>query len=292
MTGESGYLFLVHHDVARPELATALAELLSLPVTAIDVGDHGRLDRNWDRPISCTVISLGGDLRLQLDMYFAAGTVAPPEAEAAARLAARLNTLVAYESVTSRPSAYWLVGPDGQRTRARVDDDFDEDDHEICRIAAVEAPVPLLPNVLVTAIPEVIGEYRMPTPVGDALTARLPVEATEEQSHALTRLLGWESMVARLAAGWHPDGWYPPDHYRDDMELRDRLADVVAILPAPIRAAFSAALDSIDRRFADATVDDGGQALASVTGPVPDRWWWRRITDPLPWRRMPRTISR
>jgi hypothetical protein len=183
--------------------------------------------------------------------------------------------------VTTRPSAYWLSGPDGQRTQARVDaDDYDEDERTICRIAAVEAPVPLLPAVPVTAIPEVIGEYRMPTPLGDALAARLRAETPEQQWYAVNRLRGWESIVARLTAGWHPDGWYPPDYYRDGMKTRDRLIDAAASLPESFRAEFTAFLEIIDRRFTDATDDDGGDALAALTGAVPDRWWWHRTTHP------------
>ncbi|MFC4069488.1 hypothetical protein [Actinoplanes subglobosus] len=265
-----GYLFLVHHDVARSVLAAALAELLSLPVTAVDVGDIDQVDRDWGRSISCTVTPMTGDLRLHLDMWFAAGTVSPPEEEAAAWLAARLGTLIAYQSVTSRPSAYWLVGPDGHRTRARLDSggDFDEQERTVTWITAVEAPVGLLPTVPVTAIPEVIHEYRMPTPLSDALTGTGPRP---------DRLAAWEALVARLTAGWCPDGWYPPGSYREALELRDDLAGTE----------FTSALEMIDRRFIDATVNDGGAALAQATGPVPDRWWWRRVTDPLPWRRMP-----
>jgi hypothetical protein len=256
------YLFLVHHDVARDELAAALAELLSLPVTAVDVGELDQLDRHWERPISCTVTPMAGDLRLHLDMYFARGTISPPKTEAAAWLAGRLGTLVGYQSVTSWPNAYWLVGPDGRRTRARLDtDEYDEDERVICWIDAVEAPVPLLPAVRVAAIPEVIREYRMPTPLRDALGAvmRPEPETGSPAWHAATELGAWEGMVARLTAGWHPDGWYPAAYYREDLETRDSLVGAADVLPAQCRAEFTAALDTIDRRFIDATVDDGGR---------------------------------
>ncbi|WP_146246517.1 hypothetical protein [Actinoplanes xinjiangensis] len=231
-----------------------------------------------------------GDLRLHLDMYFAAGVVSPPEAEAAAWLAGRLGTLVAYQSVPSWPSAYWLAGPDGQRTRARLDsDEYDEHERVICRVDAVEAPVPLLPAVRVAAIPEVIREYRMPTPLSGALDAVMRPEPKTGSAawYAANRLGAWEGMVSRLTAGWHPDGWYPAGHYRGDLEIRDALVSAADVLPEVFRAQFTAALDTIDRRFLDATVDDGGEALAAATGTVPDRWWWRRITHPLPWHGMP-----
>ncbi|MEU4158265.1 hypothetical protein [Actinoplanes sp. NPDC026670] len=288
------YLLLLRYEVDRPSLAEALADMLSLPVTAIDVGGDGEEERNWAAPISCTVSYLDGDLPLHLDIYFNDSVAAPSEESAAAWLASRLHTIVAYKSVPLPPSAYWLVGPDGQRTRARLLDEDEKGDllPSGRRIAAMETAMPLLPDVPITPLVEVIGEYRMPTPIADDLASRLtPAERPAVQS-AIDALTNWEAVISRLVSGWPPDGWYPPDHYRDDMKLRDKLADPAEIPPGPRRAEFMAALEAIDRRFTEATIDDGGAALSAATGPLPDRWWWQRITDPLPWKRMPPTADR
>jgi hypothetical protein len=283
------YLFLLRRDVDRTILAEALAEMLSLPVTAVDVGGDDDDDRNWAAPISCTVTHLDGDLPMHLDIYFAGGAPSPAEADAAAWLASRLDTVVGYKSVPLPPSAYWLVGPDGRRTRGRL---LDEDEKGRLlstgrRIAAVENPIALLPEVPVAAVPEVIREYRVPTPIADQLEPAADDAATRR---AVDRLAGWESMVARLRAGWPPDGWYPPVYYREGLEVRDLLATVEQELPESVRATFTKALSEVDRRFVEATVDDGGQTLASVTGPVPDRWWWQRVSHPLPWQKMPGVV--
>ncbi|SFE31823.1 hypothetical protein SAMN05421541_101140 [Actinoplanes philippinensis] len=259
--------------------------MLSLPATAIDVGEDGEDERNWAAPISCTLTRLDGDFPLHLDIYFDDSVAAPSEADAAAWMAARLNTVVAYKSVPLPPSAYWLVGPDGQRTRARL---LDEDENGDLlssgrRVAAVESVIPTLSGVPVRPLPEVIHEFHMRTPITDQLRT-VPGSATESPIGDLSY---WESMVVRLVSGWPPDGWYPPDYYREGLENRDALAAAEPELPEPARTAFMAALIEVDRLFAEATVDDGGQALASLTGPVPDRWWWHRITDPAPWHRMP-----
>ncbi|WP_106127631.1 hypothetical protein [Pseudosporangium ferrugineum] len=119
----------------------------------------------------------------------------------------------------------------------------------------------------------------MPTPVTDRLRAGFA------DRRVLGRLGAWEGMVNRLVEGWPPDGWYPATYYREDLGTRDELADVADAELVP-------ALAEVDRRFREATVDDGGQALAAATGrPVPgDRWWWRRIPRPLPWEG-PRRVS-
>ncbi|BEL07971.1 hypothetical protein Q0Z83_061620 [Actinoplanes sichuanensis] len=288
------YLFLLRHEVDRSSLAEVLAEMLSLPVTAIDVGDDGVNERNWAAPISCTVSHLDGDLPLHLDIYFNDSVAAPSDADAAAWLAARLNTVVAYKSVPLPPSAYWLVGPDGQRTRARLLDE-DEKGNLLSsgrRIAATESVLPLLPDVPVAPLVEVIGEYRMPTPIADGLRRRLPTTEQTMVQPAIEVLANWEAAVARLVSGWPPDGWYPPDYYRDDMELRDKLGDAFEVLPISLRAEFVTALETIDSHFTVATVDDRGESLTAASGPVPDRWWWHRTTDPLPWHSMPRTADK
>ncbi|WP_433300388.1 hypothetical protein ACQP2F_02955 [Actinoplanes sp. CA-030573] len=248
--------------------------MLTLPPESVDVADDGDADRDWEAPVNCTVAPLNGDLNWHLDIYVSAVVSAPPpEPAAASWLATRLRVTVAYEAHLTRPSAFWLVGPDGKRTRARIYEE-DSDDIPAYRIDAAEHPIASLPGLRVAAIPEVIRDYRMPTPITDRF---------RESSSPAVKLLGaWESSVTRLIEGWPPDGWYPAEYYREDLETRDSLD------PAPEELA--SALTEIDRRFADATIDDGGRALAAATGPLPraaHKWWWHRIPQALPWQNAP-----
>jgi hypothetical protein len=265
------YGLLIFGELDRPRLAAALAEMLALTPDAVDIGSEDDDDRNWDAPVSCTVTSVAGEFHWHLDIYLGP-TIAgpPPEPVAAAWLAARLRTVVAYESLPLPPSAYWLVGPDGRRTRARIyAQDADDDLPTVYSIDAVEQPVAALPGLPVAPIPEVIREYRMPTPLTDQLEASPDVTMWVSM---------WEGMVTRLAEGWPPDGWYPADYYREDLRARDELAagsrpdDVVR------------ALAQLDERFAALTEDDGGRTLGAAASA---HWWWHRIPRPLPWRDTP-----
>lgn len=280
------YLLWLGHAPERERLAQALAEVLSLPREAVDVGDGDDESRNWGASAICTVTPLGGDLRLHLDLYVLDEVQLQPSQEiVAALLAARLDTVVAYEAMSTPPSAFWLVGPDGVRTRARIDDDESDEDLARYRIDAVEQPLAALPDVRVAAIPEVILGHHIPTPLTDQFDDRL--EPGASSLHTINQLTLWERLVARIAMGWPPDGWYPADYLRADFEARDGLADGPQAWASPLRSEFAAVVAELDRRFAELTEDDGGQALASLTGPVPDRWWWHRITNPPPWRGMP-----
>ena len=268
--------FWIHGELDRKRLAAALGELLSLTPAQVDVGDDGDGDRDWDAPISCTVTPVAGELHWYLDVYVGAAVADPPlEPIAAAWLANRLRTVVAYQSLPAPPSAFYLVGPDGTRTRARIYEE-DSDGPTVLRIDAVERPLAAFPGLPVAPIPEVIREYRMPTPVTDRLRDTVPT------ARDFTMRLGaWESMVSRLAEGWAPDGWYPAEYYREDLHIRDELATDAQT--EPLRAA----LAEIDTRFIELTTDDDGQALTTATGPVPPGWWWHRIPHPLPWRDTP-----
>ncbi|MCO8275393.1 hypothetical protein M1L60_32910 [Actinoplanes sp. TRM 88003] len=266
------YGFWIHGELDRERLAPALAELLAVTPDQVDVGDDGDDDRNWDAPVSCTVSPVSGDLHWYLDVY-AGAAITNPSAEpiAAAWLANRLRTVVAYQALPAPPSAFYLVGPDGTRTRARIYEQ-DSDGPTILRIDAVEKPLAAFPGLPVAPIPEVIREYRMPTPVTD----RVRDAAPEARDFAM-RLGAWESMVSRLAEGWAPDGWYPAEYYREDLKIRDELAAEAHVEP----------LAEVDSRFVELTTDDGGQALTAATGPIPTGWWWRRIPNPLPWQDTP-----
>ncbi|MGK5679753.1 hypothetical protein [Actinoplanes sp. URMC 104] len=294
------YGFWIFGELDRERLASALASMLALAPDQVDVGDDGEDDRNWEAPVSCTVTPLTGHLHWHLDVYLGATIARPPtEPAAAAWLAGRLRTVVAYRASTFPPSAFWLVGPDGKRTRARIYEEDSADDYgpAAVRIDVVEHPIAALPGLRVAATPEVIREHRMPTPVGDRLEDSLgPLigtgTAAAETARKVTMVLGaWEAMVARLVAGWPPDGWYPAAYYREDLETRDDLARLAETLPEPARGVAARAVAEVDGRFAELTDDDGGRALAAATGPLPpgssDRWWWHRIPHPLPWQDQP-----
>ena len=271
------YGFLLHGELDRDRLAAAFAEMLSLPVESVDVGAEGDDDRHWDAPVSCTVTPVVGELHWHLDVYLGETVAgAPPVPVAAAWLARRLGTVVAYEAMPFPPSAYWIVAPDGERTRARIYEQ-DADGEPVYRIDAVERPLAMLPGLRVAALPEVIREHRVPTPVTDGLreTVTEPI---------LGRLGAWEGMVSRLIEGWPPDGWYPADYYHEDLETRDELA--VATDALPETDLVRQALAEVDRRFTEATEDDGGLALAAATRePLGTGWWWRRVPHPPPWRK-------
>lgn len=165
------YGFWIYGELDRKRLAAALAEMLSLPEGSVDVGEDGDEDRRWEAPVSCTVTPLLGELHWHLDIYVSDVVPGPPpESAAGLWLAGRLRTVVAYQALPFPPSAFWLVAPDGTRTRARVYEQ-DSGDTPSYRIDAVERPFPALPGLRVAALPEVIREYRMPTPVTDRLRA-------------------------------------------------------------------------------------------------------------------------
>jgi hypothetical protein len=294
------YYLLIFGELHRDRLAAALAALLALPEDAVDVGDEDDLDRNWSAPVSCTVSPRAGDFHWHLDIYLTdAVTQRPADSVLAARLAQQLRTVVAYPGTEAQPSAYWIVGPDGRRTRARITD-IGWEEGPVYRIEAVERPLAALPDLPVAPIPEVIREHRLPTPITDQLQAQLEPWSTSEVPgaadavwRARTRLGAWEGLVARMATGWPPDGWYPATYYQEDLEYRDELARVGHALPEPARALFASALEEVDRQFVALTEDDGGAALATELGDTaavpadPDRWWWRRIPRPVPWLNQP-----
>lgn len=270
------------------QLTAALAEVLSVPVESVDVHDDETIERNWQAPVLCTVLAFDGELRMQLDISLREGVSRRPSTEVlAAEVAGRLGCAVAYDlEVRTLPCYYWIVGTDGRRTRADISEDYREDDEPpFHRIDAVEHPVAGAPGLPIAAIPGVINDYRMPTPLTDGF--REALESVPDGWKAVDRIGAWEAMVTRLERGWPPDGWFPAEEYQTRLDCRDELATLADDVPALLRAEFDEALATLDRRFTEATVDDGGQALTSRVGPIPDRWWWHRITQPLPWHHMP-----
>lgn len=283
----ANHLLWLHGDPDQETLAVTLAEVLAVPLESVDVNRADVDDRNWAAPVLCEVFPIGGDLRQQLDIGIR-GQVSKDLSTAvlAAALSARLGSAVLYESSSRSPNSFWIVGPDGLRTRARIrDDEYDDADLNLFRLQAIEHPVATVQGVEIAPIPEVIDGYRMPTPLSDRFQE--PLKGVDGAWKAADRLAAWEGMITRLERGWPPDGWYPAEGYRRKLECRDELETLADRVPAPLRAEFDEALAVLDRRFAEATVDDAGQALSAVTGPTPGYWWWQRITDPSPWHAMP-----
>lgn len=262
-------------DVAR--LTTALAAMASVPVEAVGVAAADDEERDWSKPVLCTYEAVRGDVSWSLDVYLTEAVPGPPgEAEAATHLAAGLGMPVLYSAQSYPPSAYWLALPDGSRMRARV---YDEDDALV--IDAVERPVALLPHVRVDAQPEVIREHRMQTPVTDGfkvwLAAQMLIPSKGDVLwSALDRLTAWEALTVRMSSGWPPDGRYPAEYYREDLQTRDELAADVARLPAVARDTFIKALARVDDAFS-------GQTREAAQTPTGRSWWWRRVPDPVPW---------
>lgn len=282
------------------EIAAALAHAFSVPFEQVDVASADVEDRAWDSAVLCTAESATGDVATTLEIFTTeevAEAGAPELAELALRVASELNTVVLYEAPEPLPSAYWLVTPDGLRTRARL---YANDDEPGYSIDAVARAVPQLPTVKASALPEVIREHRMPTPIRDGVETALKVAVangdTDETGFvpggdvwfALTRLGAWEAMTKRMAAAWPPDGWYPDEYYREDLASRDELELARGRLTGVAAELVARALTAVDDAFTALTHEDDGAVLAARFGltrlDVRLRgWWWHRTPDPVPW---------
>jgi hypothetical protein len=272
------YDLLLAGDFDRTTLVAALADLAGVTADAVDIAERDAAERAWNSPVLCTYEPVGGDLSWLLDIYFGAGAAHEPGVPVAAQLiAARLGTAVLWAAQEFPPSAFWLITPDGTRTRARV---YDEDAGDLAayRLDAVETPVPQFPLARVEPLPEVIREHRVPTPVADELTTWLADEDTvlPEDSHDAVRqariyLTVWEQLTERIAAGWPPDGWYPTDFFHDDLTTRDQLETALIRLPAAATGRFRWAVGRVDEKFKTLTHET---ATPPVSGG--DTWWWQR----------------
>jgi hypothetical protein len=275
------YYLLLVGDLVVARLAAALAALASVAVEAVDVALVDTAERAWDAPVLCTYEAVHGDVSWSLDVYLSdAVSSAPDEAAAAAFLAVTLGLPVLYSAQPFPPSAYWLAAPDGLRTRARVYDD-DQDDTTALVIDAVAAPVASLPGMRVAALPEVIRQHRVPTPVTDEFRAWLAAQMMIPSRgaalwSACDRLAAWETLAVRMASGWPPDGWYPAEYYRDDLPVRDELAADVDRVPPVVAGHFGEALARVDELFRAGTREE-------PTGPARRGWWWGRVPEPIPW---------
>ena len=114
--------------VAEPhpaELRRALADLLGLPVDAVDVAhqDEDQEGRNWEAPVLCTYCPLPpGDLALSLDISVTASAAGDlTEADLALGIAARVGSSVVHPAESFPPSAAWAAVPDGRAVRCSIE---------------------------------------------------------------------------------------------------------------------------------------------------------------------------
>jgi hypothetical protein len=274
------YDLLIAGDLDRAVLAGVLAELAGVSAGAVDIAGRDVDDRGWDSPVLCTFEPVGGDVSWLLDIYLVPGAAREPDvAVAAGLIAARLGAPVLWAAEGSRPSAFWLVAPDGTRTRARVYED--DGDVAAYRVDAVETAVPQLPGARVEPLPEVIRDYPVPTPVADEIAAWLadedvvlPDGSQDAVRWAHVYLTAWERLIERMAAGWVPDGWYPVEFYRDDLVTRDQLDASLARLPAAAAGRFRWAVGRVDEKFKGLTHESAAPPVAGG-----DSWWWRRAPE-------------
>ena len=272
------YNLMLCGELDTTRLTAALAGLIGVPINRVDVSPEDAEDRDWSAAVLCGYEPRSGDVRWSLDVYVTeAAQPAPDEGTAAAFLADRLGMPVLYPGTEVLPSSYWVAAPGGLRTRARVDSDVA--DPALIRIDGVEQPVPALPWVPVMRLPEVIKEHRMATPVTTAWAQSAVAEGITNEDplwFARDRLGAWESLTVRMATGWPPDGWYPAEYYRDDLEVRDELADMTG---KGVDDAFRDALTRIDEAFRAGTrqADDPAALAATLGRPEDDlttRGWW------------------
>lgn len=290
------YNFLTVEPLTLDAVTAALAQCLHVRVEEVDVADEDTDQnlRNWDALVLCEKATVLGDVSTSLDIYVQE-SVQPQYSERgmASAFARAAGAVVLFPAEEMPPSAYWLATEDGLVTRARL---YESDDEEPrFTIDRVEAPVGRLPRVTVARIPEVVRELKIATPLGDAFAAhlhRLYPEKTKSPGTPLwkasKRLCAWEKLVRQMEAAWAPSGWYPPDLYRERLEVRDVLEEMRSQLPQDVAALLQNALEPLDALFTELTVADtvgllyrepaGSEGAAAAHG-----WWWKRRPDPLPW---------
>lgn len=292
------YNFVLMDEVEWSDLAQALADIASVPVEDVDVGDADDPDnRNWTALVLCGFRRVQGDSAYYLDVTFIDAVAAqPPEGEVAARLADRLGILVAYPGEMTPPHACWLAAPSGRRTRASFSESNDPDVAGEWYVA-VEERLPLVPDwVPIAPQTDVISSYGMDTPVADEWCRRWAVGAAGEAGrNAHRNLSAWESLAMRMASNWPPDGWCPAGYYQDLVGCRDRLASAETELEldrwsVSARREFADSLAAVDELFREHTsLDDQGRLSTALPVSAEElagrEWWWQRIPSRPAWSR-------
>jgi hypothetical protein len=84
---------------------------------------------------------------------------------------------------------------------------------------------------------------------------------------------GWRRLVREIEVGYT----MTVDDYTNDLTSRDWLDLVLDRVTDPMRKRIERDLEPLDRRYRDATIDDGGAALAHFFRiDAKGGWWWRR----------------
>ncbi|MFE1754570.1 hypothetical protein ACFW88_29175 [Streptomyces anandii] len=277
-----GNLFTVA-DPAPAALRVALADLLALSESAVDVADAdgAQEGRNWEAPVLCTYRRLPpGDLLLELDVTVEERTAGRlTEGSLARGLAVRTGGSVLHPSAVELPSAYWVATVDGRSVRCRLEA-VDRDEDTAYRVDAVEEPVADLPGAKIETLPEILDRERIETPVADAFLAGYPTGTTATvQGRVHYALRVWERLVRRMESDWSPSGRYRQDLFGRDLEARDDLASAAGRVGAPYAEGLCSAvaqLDAVYREYTDENADCG-------RGGTAEGWWWRRCPRRVPW---------
>lgn len=286
MTYDPGLMYsvLVTSPDAPARVAEALSEIFGVPVDRVDVCDMEELDdRNWDAAVSCQYGRLSGDLSWSLSVYATEAAAQPPEEDLALWLARRLDCPALFPGKETVPSIWLAATADGRVTHAEVEEPEDEDGPWYVR--AVEEPVGDFPGARVGPFRSLVRELPIPTPVAEGQDAATSDGPLREIYYLL---VSWERLTVRMSTGWPPSHWYPADLYRDDLAVRDRLAEAVTALPDRERQVLSRALDLLDDHYRRHTYDDAGTALLLALGEQADAfasrpWYWHRRPEPTPW---------
>ncbi|GAA2529208.1 hypothetical protein GCM10010423_25140 [Streptomyces levis] len=276
--------------VAQPppaSLRQALADLLTVPLEAVDVADADgdQEGRHWDALVLCTWRRLPpGDLALELDITVQDATAAGlTEKDLALGLAAGTAGSVLYPSDLDLPSAYWVAVSDGRSVRCRLEV-IDVADDTAYRVDAAEEEIPDLPGVKVEVLPEVLDRQTVDTPLSDAFLATFPKgTAGSIEGHVHHGLRVWERLIRRLETGWAPSGRYREDLFRRDLKARDALERLVGEV-GEVGEAYADALRQVVTRLDEVYAEhtDRGPAGAGGAGGA-GGWWWHRTPRLTPW---------
>ncbi|MER6786837.1 hypothetical protein ABT330_19850 [Streptomyces sp. NPDC000658] len=279
------YLLMVRASDAPTRLPVVLAEAFRVAEKQTDVSLASELeDRDWDAVVTCDYEPLQGDLSWSLDIYATEEVEhRPTEEELSSLVALRLSVPVFTSWDPRFPWIRRVALPNGGHTLARVLQA--EDDSPAYVVDAAESEIPGFPDVPVVRFPEAVRAHKLDTP----LTASVADAESGRDSSALVDLLGnWERLCSRMRSNWPPNRWFPANLYREDLEHRDLLEEVLDGTSPETATPARDALEQLDQIYRDHTVDDGGAALSSalpegITELSSRPWYWRRRPHALPW---------